>query len=142
MIFFIASDHGGFSLKETLKKYLAAKNILVEDLGCNSNDSCDYPDFGHALAKKILSMPNSSGIAICGTGIGISMALNRHSGIRAARCVSVDDAKMSRLHNDANVLVLGGRITDKKIAEQMVDVFLATKFEGDRHKLRVKKIEI
>lgn len=109
----IASDHAGFKMKEFVKEYFQINNIAYFDLGCDSEDSCDYPDFAHKLAKKIIE-DSVFGIAICGTGIGISIALNRHKGIRAARCLSVDDAFMARLHNNANILVLAGRQTEKK----------------------------
>jgi len=139
---FLSSDHAGFELKEVLKKALTERKIEFEDLGTDSMDSVDYPDYGHKLAEKIMENPNESkGIGICGTGLGISMALNRHFGIRAARCTSVEDAELSRTHNDANVLVLGGRITAEADAIAMLDKFLETKFEGGRHEARVKKIE-
>jgi RpiB/LacA/LacB family sugar-phosphate isomerase len=141
MKIFLASDHGGFQLKEFLKKFLTAKNFPLEDLGCHNEGSCDYPDFAHALAEKILEYPDSKGLAVCGTGIGISIALNRHPHIRAARCTSVYDAEMARRHNDANVLVLGGRITDHETASAITAVFLATEFEGGRHAKRIEKLK-
>ncbi len=139
---FLASDHAGFELKESLKKVLQEKDIEFEDLGCESGESCDYPDFGHALAEKVLENPENRGLGICGSGLGISMALNRHAGIRAARCVNEEDAKFSRLHNDANVLVLSGRPVNEELAEKMLNTFLETKFEGGRHEDRIKKIDI
>ena len=139
---YLASDHAGYQLKESLKKILIKKQIIFEDLGTQSEDSVDYPDFGHKLAEKVIEHTDNQGIGICGSGLGISMALNRHAGIRAARCTSLEDAKMSRLHNDANVLVLAGRQTDKVKAIKMLEVFLVTKFENGRHKKRIEKIEI
>ena len=138
---FFASDHGGYKLKKELKNHLQ-KKYITEDLGCRSEESCDYPDFGHSLAEKIMNEPNAVGLALCGTGLGISMVLNRHPGIRAARCASINDVKMARQHNDANVLVIGGRTTNKIIARQMVDIFLLTKFEKGRHISRIEKIDI
>ncbi|MFH0776368.1 MAG: RpiB/LacA/LacB family sugar-phosphate isomerase [Patescibacteria group bacterium] len=139
---YLASDHAGFELKNTLAKFLTAQKIAFEDLGCKSEERCDYPDFGHALAKKVLENPANRGVGICGSGLGISMALNRHAGIRAARAVSVEDAELARRHNDANVLVLAGRQTAPELASEMLAKFLATDFEGGRHSNRVKKIEI
>ncbi|MCF7846282.1 MAG: ribose 5-phosphate isomerase B [Candidatus Peribacteraceae bacterium] len=139
---YLASDHAGFELKEGLKNFLTEQKIEFEDLGCDSAESCDYPDFGHALAEKVLANPESRGVGICGTGLGISMALNRHVGIRAARCMSVEDAELARRHNDANVLVLSGRQTTPELATAMLAKFLATDFEGGRHEGRIKKIEI
>lgn len=139
---YLASDHAGFELKEKLKSYLTGENEEFADLGCDSTESCDYPDYAHSLAEKITAEPGARGVAICGNGIGISMALNRHVGIRAARAVSVEDAEMTRRHNDANVLVLGGRTLTSDLAKKIVEKFLITKFEGGRHESRVKKIEI
>ncbi|MCF7836521.1 ribose 5-phosphate isomerase B [Candidatus Gracilibacteria bacterium] len=139
---FLASDHAGFPLKESLKKVLTEREITFEDLGTNSEESVDYPDFGHALAEKVLENADNKGVGICGTGLGISMTLNRHAGIRAARCVSIEDAELSRQHNNANVLVLAGRQLDAKLAAEILTKFLATEFEGGRHKKRVEKIDI
>ncbi|MFH0834230.1 MAG: ribose 5-phosphate isomerase B [Patescibacteria group bacterium] len=139
---YLASDHAGFELKENLKKSLVEQKIDFEDLGCESTESCDYSDFGHALAKKVLENSENRGVGICGTGLGISMALNRHAGIRAARAMSVEDAELSRKHNDANVLVFAGRMTAPELASEMLAKFLATDFEGGRHENRVKKIDL
>ena len=139
---YLASDHAGFELKSALAKFLVAREIEFTDLGCDSPERCDYPDFGHALAGKVLENPENRGVGICGSGLGISMTLNRHAGIRAARAVNLDDAELARRHNDANILVLAGRTTDEKLAEEMLAKFLATEFEGGRHEGRIEKIEI
>jgi ribose 5-phosphate isomerase B len=139
---FLASDHGGFVLKNFVKKVLEELGEEFVDVGCHDESSCDYPDFAHVLAEKIQLEPGARGIAVCGTGIGISIALNRSRGVRAARCRDVEDARLSRLHNDANVLVLAGRQTTEATTREMVQVFLATKFEGGRHMNRVEKIEV
>ena len=138
-IIFLASDHGGFSLKESIKKYLIKNKINIEDLGCSSLDAVDYPDYAKLLASKI-DNNNSFGLLFCGTGIGISMAANRFSHIRAALCTSVEMASMSRKHNDANVLALGGRILTEELSKEIVFEFINTKFEEGRHILRVEKI--
>ena len=137
---FLASDHGGFSLKESIKKYLIKNKINIEDLGCFSLDPVDYPDYAKLLASKIESNNNSFGLLFCGTGIGISMAANRFSHIRAALCTSVEMASKSRKHNDANVLALGGRILTEELSKEIVFEFINTKFEEGRHLLRVRKI--
>jgi ribose 5-phosphate isomerase B len=139
---YLASDHAGFALKEVVKKYLVEKGEAIEDLGTHSEESTDYAIYAHKLGKKISENPHAKGVAVCGTGIGISMALNRHSGVRAARSMSVEDAELTRRHNDANVLVLSGRQTDSETAKQMVDKFLTTEFEGGRHEARVKNMEL
>lgn len=139
---FLSSDHAGYKLKEELKQVLIEKNIEFADLGTDSEADVDYPDFGHLLAEKVGSAAGSQGIGICGTGLGISMALNRHAGIRAARCVSTEDAEFARKHNDANVLVLAGREADPELAKQILEKFLNTDFEAGRHTERVDKIEI
>ena len=136
---FLASDHGGFSLKETIFFFLKEKNLNVVDLGCKSLDPVDYPDYAQLLASKI-EHNNSLGIIFCGTGIGISIAANRFSNVRAALCTSVEMASMSRKHNNANVLALGGRIITKELAKEIVFEFLNTKFEEGRHLLRINKI--
>ena len=136
---FLASDHGGFSLKNSIFFFLKEKNINVVDLGCKSLDPVDYPDYAQLLASKI-EHNNSFGIIFCGTGIGISIAANRFSQVRAALCTSVEMASMSRKHNNANVLALGGRIITKELAKEIVFKFLNTKFEEGRHLLRINKI--
>ena len=137
---FLSSDHGGFELKEKVKSFLIDNNFEYEDLGCPSLEPVDYPDFAKLLSKKIKDKNNSKGILFCGTGIGISMAANRFPHIRAALCTSVEMASKSRKHNDANVLALGGRILQDKLALEIVKEFLQTEFEAGRHSLRVNKI--
>ena len=137
---FLSSDHGGFELKEKIKGFLIDNNFEYEDLGCSSLEPVDYPDYAKLLSKKIKDKRNSKGILFCGTGIGISMAANRFPHIRAALCTSVEMASKSRKHNDANVLALGGRILEDKLALEIVKEFLQTDFEAGRHSLRVDKI--
>jgi len=138
----LASDHAGFALKQFVKDYLSKKNIKFKDYGCFNEDSCDYPDFGHALAEGMEKNECAIGIAICGTGEGISMTLNKHQLIRAALCWMPEIAQMARLHNDANVLVMPGRHLTTKEAEAIMDVFFATDFEGGRHVRRINKIPL
>ncbi|HJN03610.1 MAG TPA: ribose 5-phosphate isomerase B [Alphaproteobacteria bacterium] len=137
----IAADYAGFPFKEAIKADLEAAGHEVLDLGAYGTDSVDYPDYGHALAEAILAGRAERGIAVCGTGIGIAMAANRHPGIRAGVCHSVETARLAREHNDANVLALGARITDIGTARACVQTFLVTAFEGGRHVRRVAKIE-
>ena len=137
---FLASDHAGFELKEKVKYYLKKKCIEFEDLGCASLEPVDYPDYAKILSKKLKNLDKSKGILFCGTGIGISMAANRFPHIRAALCTSVEMASKSRKHNDANVLALGGRILEEKLALEIVKEFLQTDFEAGRHSSRVDKI--
>ena len=137
---FLSSDHAGFELKEKVKSFLIDNNFEYEDLGCSSLEPVDYPDYAKLLSKKIKDKNNSKGILFCGTGIGISMAANRFSHIRAALCTSVEMASKSRKHNDANVLALGGRILEGNLALEIVKEFLHTDFEAGRHSLRVDKI--
>ena len=136
----IASDHGGYTLKEHIKAYLAAKGITCEDFGTNSTDSCDYPDFGKAAAQAVASGQCEKGIVICTTGIGISISANKVKGIRCALCGDVLSAEMTRRHNDANMLAMGAGIVGSMVAERIVDTFLSTEFEGGRHARRVAKI--
>ena len=138
----IASDHAAFDLKEHLVTFLKEMNHEVEDLGVERVESVDYPDFAHRLAEGVGRGDGVQGILICGTGLGMSMAANRHSGIRAALCHDAYTAAMARKHNDANVLCLGARVLGIGVAEQVVRVFLSTPFEGGRHQRRVDKIEI
>ena len=137
---FLSSDHAGFELKEKVKSFLIDNNFEYEDLGCSSLEPVDYPDYAKLLSKKIKDNNNSKGIVFCGTGIGISMAANRFPHIRAALCTSIEMASKSRKHNDANVLALGGRILEDKLALEIVKEFLYTDFEAGRHSLRVDKI--
>ena len=137
---FLSSDHGGFELKEKVKVFLKDNSFKYEDLGCSSLEPVDYPDFAKLLSNKIKDKNNSKGIIFCGTGIGISIAANRFPHVRAALCTSVDMASKSRKHNDANVLALGGRILEDKLALDIVKEFLQTDFEAGRHSVRVDKI--
>jgi ribose 5-phosphate isomerase B len=136
-----ASDHAGFPLKNHLAAWLRARGHEVLDLGTHSAESADYPDFAHELARRLAAGEFERGLLVCGTGIGISIAANRHPGVRAARCLSEYDARMARAHNDANVLALGERVTGVGLAEAILETFLATAFEGGRHARRVQKIE-
>lgn len=136
----IGSDHGGYHLKEHIKKYLAGKGYEMLDIGTDSEDSCDYPDYAYKLCSELVKGTAEKGILICGTGIGISIAANKCAGIRAALCNEVFGAKMSRQHNNANVLCMGERIVGVGTAELIVDTWLNTEFEGGRHARRVDKI--
>ena len=136
----IASDHGGYLLKEHIKAYLAAKGVTCQDFGTDSTDSCDYPIFGKAAAQAVASGQCEKGIVICTTGIGISIAANKVKGIRCAHCADSLEAEMTRRHNDANMLAIGAGFTGKNLAERMVEVFLSTDFEGGRHARRVNKL--
>ena len=138
----MASDHGGFELKDALKNALKDSDMTILDLGVNSPDSVDYPEKAHALVEAILDGRADKGILVCGTGIGISIAANRHKGIRAALCTDPFMARMSREHNDANVLCLGGRVIGPSLAEEIVRAFLGGQFEGGRHANRIAKIEV
>ncbi|MBA1337486.1 MAG: ribose 5-phosphate isomerase B [Pelagibacterales bacterium] len=135
----IASDHAGYDLKEVIKNYLTKKGKEVLDLGTKNINSVDYPDFAHLLAKK-LKKNNEFGILVCGSGIGMSMAANRHKNIRAALCYNLKSTKLSRQHNNANVIALGSRLIKKKVALNCVNEFIKTAFLGDRHQRRIKKI--
>lgn len=136
----IASDHAGFALKAKLIAHIEALGHQIIDLGAVNEDRVDYPDFGYKLAEAIVKGEADVGVAICGSGIGISIALNRYSGVRAALCHDVTSARLSRLHNDANVLVLGERLIGPAVAPECVDAFLTTEFEGGRHAGRVEKL--
>ncbi len=136
----IGSDHGGFELKGHVIKYLEGKNIEYTDVGTYSEDSCDYPDVAKKACDMVVSGECDKGILICGTGIGISMAANKVKGIRAALCSDVYSAKMTRVHNDANVLCMGGRVLGRELAFMIVDAFLENEFEGGRHQARIDKI--
>ncbi|MFA6171824.1 MAG: ribose 5-phosphate isomerase B [Patescibacteria group bacterium] len=138
---YIASDHAGVALKKELSVLLKKKKYRVKDLGPFTADSVDYPDFAKIAAKAVKGQPGSKGILICGTGIGMSMAANKLKGVRAALCYSLETARLSREHNDANVLCLGARLTEMKLAKKIVNTWLATEFaDGERHVRRVKKI--
>ena len=136
----LASDHAGYALKQYVKEYLELHGIAFKDYGCYSDESCDYPDFAHALANGIAAGECEKGIAICGSGEGISMTLNKHSHIRAALVWIPEIAQMTRMHNDANVLVMPGRYIDNETAKEIMDKFLETPFEGGRHIKRIEKI--
>ena len=137
---FISSDHAGFKLKEQIKKRFKNR-FIFEDLGTdNSKISVNYPDYAHKLCKKVINNSKNMGILVCGSGMGMSMAANRHKRIRAAVCYSPKNTKLSRLHNNANIITLGARLTKKNIAFKCIELFINTKFEGGRHKRRVKKI--
>ena len=137
---YIASDHAGFTLKEFVKKKLS-KKIKFDDQGPHSDEmSVNYPDFAHKLCNKVSKNSSNMGILICGSGMGMAMAANRHKKIRAALCYSVENTKLSRLHNNANVITLGARLINKNTAMKCINTFLKTKFEGGRHLKRVKKI--
>ena len=137
---FIGSDHAGFELKEFLKKYLEKNNIDFTDVGCYNIQNVDYPDIAKEVCQAIIDGKAEKGILVCGTGIGISIAANKFNGIRAALCSDTYSAKLTRLHNDANVLCMGGRVIGQGLAQDITDVFLKTEFEGGRHLNRIKKI--
>ena len=137
---FISSDHAGFKLKETIKDYLRNKKVKFEDLGPKDDSSVDYPDYAHKVARKVKSRKSNVGILVCGSGTGMNIAANKHKNIRAAQCFNLKSTKLSRLHNDANIITLGSRLINKKNALKFVSVFLDTKFDGGRHLKRIKKI--
>ena len=138
----IGSDHGGFELKETCRNFLETRNDWdVTDAGTFSEDSMDYPKVAHEVAKAVSEGKFTRGILICGTGIGMSIVANRYRGVRACLCHNLFTARLSRQHNDANILVMGGRVIGKGIALEMVEAFLRTPFEGGRHELRLNQIE-
>ena len=137
----IGCDHGGYALKEHIKSYLEGKGYELLDCGTYSTESCDYPDFGRAAAQAVADGECERGIVICTTGIGISIAANKVRGVRCALCSEPLSAEMTRRHNDANMLAMGAGLTGKNMAERIVDVFLATEFEGGRHQRRVDRLE-
>ncbi len=137
----VGADHGGYSLKVALKELLSAKGYEVIDFGTDSEDSVDYPEFADLVADAVSGGRAQRGLLVCGSGIGMSIAANRHPGIRAALCHDRETARLSRQHNNANVLVLGGRMTDRKTAEECLELFLETDFEGGRHQRRVDKLK-
>lgn len=138
----LASDHAGYQLKQYVKKYLADRGFESEDYGTFSEDSCDYPDFAHKLGAAIDNGEKETGIAVCGTGQGMAIALNKHPKVRAALCWVPDIAHMARLHNNANVLVMPGRYISEEEAKAIMDAFFETEFEGGRHERRVAKIPL
>ena len=137
----VASDHAGFELKNFIEDYLIQKNFEVLDLGTNSDKSVNYPDYGHKMAANILAHKADLGILVCGTGIGISIAANRHKGIRAAVLYSDDVAEMVKRHNNANVLVFGGRTMNKEDVLRRIEIFLNAPFEGGRHQERIELLD-
>jgi ribose 5-phosphate isomerase B len=137
----LGADHAGFALKEDIKKTLAEFGLTVEDFGTGSTDSVDYPDFAERVARGVAGGQFDRGILVCGTGIGMAIAANKIPGIRAATVTDVEMARLSREHNDANVLAIGGRLLDKKRALEIVRTFLETPFGGDRHQRRLDKIK-
>lgn len=136
----IGADHAGFVLKEGLKKVLVEKGLEVIDAGTDNGEAVDYPDFAEPVAEEVYAGRVPRGILVCGSGIGMSIVANRFPGVRAALCLDEDTARMSRRHNDANVLVLAGRKTDLDTAEKIVAVWLETEFEGGRHQARLNKV--
>ncbi len=136
----IGSDHGGFELKEYIKEYLDKEGIQYIDYGTNSTESVDYPDYGKRVSEAVVAKEVDRAIVICGTGIGISIACNKVKGIRCALCGDTYSARMSREHNDANILALGGRVVGRDLALEIVSIWLKTEFAGGRHGRRVEKI--
>jgi ribose 5-phosphate isomerase B len=141
MKFYIATDHAGYAVKAFVKEYIRSLGHTIIDLGPDSADRVDYPDFAHKCAQAVIGDKGSFGIVICGTGIGISIAANKVQGIRAALCHDAYTAAMSRAHNDANILAFGERVVGKGVIESIIDAFCSTEFEGGRHSGRVSKIE-
>ncbi len=137
---FISSDHAGFKLKEIIKLYLLKKKFIFQDLGPYNDNKVDYPDYAHKVAKKVKINKDNFGILVCGSGMGMNIVANKHKNIRAAQCFNLKSTKLSRLHNDANIITLGSRLLTKKNALTFVGAFLNTKFEGGRHSKRIKKI--
>ena len=137
---FISSDHAGFNLKENIKIFLKKKKYSFIDLGPKNNNHVDYPIYAHAVARKVKKNKNYRGILVCGSGMGMNITANKHKNIRAAQCYNVKSTKLSRLHNDSNIITLGSRLLSKKNALNCVGIFLKTKFEGGRHLARIKKI--
>ncbi len=137
---YISSDHAGFKLKEDIKAFLSKKKLTFLDLGPYNADKVDYPDYAHKLARKVKKNTKYVGILVCGSGTGMNITANKHKNIRAAQCFDLKSTKLSRLHNDANIITLGSRLLTKKNALNFVGVFLNTKFEGGRHSKRIRKI--
>jgi len=138
----MASDHAGYHMKEHIKDYLLKKGYLIKDFGCNSDESCDYPDFAHPFAKAVEKGDFDLGISLCGSGNGINITANKYAGIRSALCWDIELAELARKHNNANICALPARFITNKKAEKIVDAFLTTEFEGGRHQIRIDKIPI
>jgi ribose 5-phosphate isomerase B len=136
----IGSDHAGFALKEAVKPYLAGRNLDIVDVGTCSTEPVDYPDFGSRVAEKVASGEFARGILVCGSGVGMSIIANKYPGVRAVLCLDEETARLSRQHNNANVLVLAGRRTDIDTAKAIIGTWLDTVFEGERHQRRLEKI--
>ena len=136
----IASDHAGFNLKENIKDYLINKNVSIINLGPNENKSVDYPDYAKKIGNRIKSKKSDIGILVCGSGTGMAISANKFKNIRAAVCYNFKSTRLSRQHNNANIIALGARLTKKSLSLKLVELFLKTKFEGGRHLKRVKKI--
>lgn len=137
----VASDHGGFALKEEVKKHLMERGLEVLDMGTHSEESVDYPVYGRACGEAVASGTADLGIVVCGTGIGISIAANKVKGIRCGLCTSVEMARLTKQHNNANILALGGRTTETSLAMEIVDAWLDTEFEGGRHQRRIDLLD-
>ena len=136
----IGSDHGGYELKEHIKKYLDEKGVEYKDFGCYDESSIDYPDIAEVVCKSINDGESENGILVCGTGIGISIAANKIDGIRAAHCHDVYSAEMTKRHNNANVICMGGRVIGRELAFKIIDAWLGAEFEAGRHQTRIDKI--
>ena len=136
----LSSDHAGFKIKEIIKKYLIKKKIKVVDLGPKDNKSVDYPDYAKRVARNVLSKKSNIGILVCGSGTGMAMSANKFKKVRAAVCYNKASTRLSRQHNNANIMALGARLTKRSEAQKLVNLFLKTKFEGGRHLRRVKKV--
>ena len=136
----ISSDHAGYNLKEVIKNYLINKHVSIFDLGPYKNKSVDYPDYAKKLAKRVKAKKSEIGILVCGSGTGMAISANKITDIRAAVCYNPKSTRLSRQHNNANIIALGSRLTNKKLSLKLVEVFLQTKFEGGRHLRRIKKI--
>lgn len=141
MIIAMASDHGGFALKKMVKEHLTERGFKIVDLGTHSEESVDYPQYGKACGEAVASGKADLGVVVCGTGIGISIAANKVKGVRCGLCTSVEMAELTKKHNNANVLALGGRTTEPELALQIVDAWLDTEFEGGRHQRRVNMLD-
>lgn len=136
----IASDHGGYNLKSEIVKHIRQKGLEIEDFGCYNTESCDYPVYAKLVANEVIKSEDVKGILVCGTGIGMSIAANRIRGVRASHCTDTFSARMTRMHNNSNILCLGERITGVGLALDIVDIWLNTEFQGGRHQRRIDMI--